>query len=641
MRLTSKVLLVLLLQVSLYLTAAGIFPWKEAHSSYPLAGTFPPMKGMTLIAWGAENYSSPDFDQSISNLAGIKANWVTFTVFWFMEHYTDTEMHRRPDLYTSSDSSLIHAIQKAHSLGIKVVLKPMVDVVDGTWRGSINPSNWTLWFQDYRNFVNYYASIAEANNVELFTVGTELRSSQTSAVEWRRVISDSRALYTKNLTYAANWDSYGTGGAWPITFWDALDYVGVDAYFPLTNSLNPTVSQLVSAWSYCTAPGWWGTGHNWTNELYLVYTQTGKKIVFTEIGYYSQDGTNTQPWGGFQPAHQIDLQEQADCYQAALEVFRNKTWFMGWFWWNWETDPDAGGPYDNWYPPQNKPAQSILNQYYLEVPPDIAVANATCSNSLVVQGEPVIVNVTTRNQGIYPETFNLTVYANATIVTTEEISLDNGTELTIPLSWDTASFEKGNYTVSAYAWPLQFETDISDNNFTDGVVDIESHDIAVTNVMFNKTVVGQGYTSSIIVTVVNNGDFAETFKVGAYADLIMINQSSDIVLASGHSTVLTMAWNTEGFTKGNYTISAFADSVPCEVSIADNRFVDGKMLVTIPGDTNGDQHVNAKDAVVLGTAFNSQQGQSAYWPNADINADGFINAKDAAILGSSFGRSWT
>lgn len=312
------------------------------------------MKGMTINAWSAEAYNSSDFDQTIANLADISTNWVTFTVFWFMNTSYVAEMQPRPDLYTASDSSLIHAIQKAHGLRMKVALKPMVDVVDGTWRGQISPSNWTLWFANYRSFINHYANFSKVNSVELFVIGTELKTSQPYESEWRQVISGVRTLFSGNVTYAANWDSYDTSS---LKFWDALDYVGVDAYFPLTNSYNPTVQQLINAWSFNYY------GRNWTNELYSTCKQTNKTMIFAEIGYCSQNGTNTQPWNWtFSPT--VDLQEQADCYQAALEVFEDKTWFKGWFWWDWETNPNAGGPIDIYYTPQNKPAQNILNQYY-------------------------------------------------------------------------------------------------------------------------------------------------------------------------------------------------------------------------------------------------------------------------------------
>jgi len=373
------------------------------------------MKGMTVNAWSAEAYNSSDFDNSMANLANLGANWVTFTVFWFMNTSYDMIMSPRPDLYTASDSSLEHAIQKAHGLNMQVALKPMVDVLDGTWRGSISPSNWTLWFANYASFIDYYANFSQANGVELFVVGCELRSSQSYVSNWRQVISGVRALFSGNLTYAANWDSYSvyskvpSYGWEPVTFWDALDYVGVDAYFPLTNSYNPTVEQLVGNWSQSNASGWWGTGFNWTNELYVTYANTGKKIIFTEIGYTSQNGTNTQPWTYVPPPTGIDLQEQADCYQACLEVFKDKTWFMGWFWWEWRTDPNAGGPNDTDYTPQNKPAQNILNQYY---------SSTTITFQAAGTSVPVTVNYT-RMTGNYTAASSLTVpiaSSNSTVI---------------------------------------------------------------------------------------------------------------------------------------------------------------------------------------------------------------------------------
>ena len=429
--------------------------------------TMPPMKGMTINAWSAEAYNSTDFDESITNLAGIEANWVTFTVFWFMNTSTGTTIQPRPDLYTASDTSLVHAIQKAHELEMQVALKPMVDVTDGSWRGTITPTSWSTWFANYRSFINHYAALGAANNVELFEVGTELRSSQSSESEWRQVITEARALFPGSLTYAANWDSYSTYSRLPqyaVQFWDALDYVGVDAYFPLTNSYTPTVTQIINAWTYSTASGWWGTGRNWTSELYSTHTLTGKNIIFTEIGYYSQDGTNTQPWTGFSPSHAIDLQEQADCYHAAIEAFRNETWFSGWFWWDWDTNPDAGGPTDNWYTPQNKPAQSVLDQYYNnEVPPDIAVTEVTTSKTVVGSGYSVTVNVTVENQGMYPETFNLTTYVDAALLRTLTLTLESGSSTVNTLVWDTAGFASGNYTILSQVDPLPSEVDTLDN----------------------------------------------------------------------------------------------------------------------------------------------------------------------------------
>ncbi|RLI43806.1 hypothetical protein DRO69_08810, partial [Candidatus Bathyarchaeota archaeon] len=317
------------------------------------------LHGMTINAWSAEGYHSNDFDQSIENLARTGVNWVAFTVFWYMKTYNDTYIRRTNK--TASDSSLKYAIQRAKDLGLNVMLKPMIDVEDGKWRGEIAPSDWAKWFENYRVFINYYADFAQANNVDLFVIGTELTSSQPMVKDWEEVIDDVKARFSGKITYAANWDAFDTTN---VKFWDKLDYVGVDAYFPLTGLLEPTVQQLKNAWYYSTAPGC--IGRNWVNELHNVFQETGKKIVFTEIGYTSQNGTNMQPYQ-LNVSNQFDGEEQADCYTAAFEVFRDKAWFAGWFWWAWEIDPEAGKENDPkthlGYTPQNKKAENVIMNY--------------------------------------------------------------------------------------------------------------------------------------------------------------------------------------------------------------------------------------------------------------------------------------
>jgi hypothetical protein len=427
------------------------------HEVSDSAAVTQPMKGMTLNAWSYEAYNSSDFDQSIENLADTGANWILFTVFWFMDKYTDTDMHPRPELYTASESSLIHAIQKAHQLNMNVSLKPMVDVLDGYWRGQIQPSDWTLWFDNYRSFINHYADLAETNHVELYVVGTELRSSQIFESQWRQVIGNVSARFDEKLTYAANWDSYGTG---QIRFWDALDYVGVDAYFPLTSMYSPTAIQLTNAWEYCTRSGY--VGRSWTNELFNVHLQTGKQVLFTEIGYCSQNGTNISPWDwNISPI--VDTQEQADCYHAALEALKPASWFEGWFWWNWETDPNAGGPTERHYTPQNKPAQQVISQYYLETHPDIALLSIVPLKQVSGRGRILPINVTMENQGASAENCNLTVYANNTAISFEEITLENMSRRSQLCLWNIGTVSFGNYSISAQVTPLESEIDISDN----------------------------------------------------------------------------------------------------------------------------------------------------------------------------------
>ncbi len=124
-----------------------------------------------------------------------------------------------------------------------------------------------------------------------------------------------------------------------------LDYIGVLGYFPMTKINDPTVEELKSAW----------IEKGILSRLEALSEKFQKPIIISEIGYDSCDGTNMHPAAPVTP--DIDLQEQADCYQAAFEVLLGQPWLKGIFWWMWGADPAAGGPNNSDRTPQNKPAE--------------------------------------------------------------------------------------------------------------------------------------------------------------------------------------------------------------------------------------------------------------------------------------------
>jgi hypothetical protein len=102
---------------------------------------------------------------------------------------------------------------------------------------------------------------------------------------------------------------------------------------------------------------------------------------------------------------------------------------------------------------------------------NVAIANVTSYNIVVSQGYSLNITVTAADPGEYPETFNVTVYANTTIVGTQTVNnLPNGTSTVLNFIWNTTGFAEGNYTISAYAWPVPGETNTADNTFTDGTI---------------------------------------------------------------------------------------------------------------------------------------------------------------------------
>ncbi len=101
---------------------------------------------------------------------------------------------------------------------------------------------------------------------------------------------------------------------------------------------------------------------------------------------------------------------------------------------------------------------------------DVAVTNVASSKTAVGQGFSASMNVTVANQGFFTETFNVTAFANATIIGSEDVTLSAGDSTTIMFLWNTTGFAYGNYTLSAYAWPVPGETDTADNNLTGGTI---------------------------------------------------------------------------------------------------------------------------------------------------------------------------
>jgi len=314
------------------------------------AGQVVKQKGMSFVAWWPGLYSSPNGDQALSELREAGPDWISLIVTRYQDTIASTTIYASPG--TPTDEDLVHVINRAHSLGMKVMLKPHLDLANDPthWRGDIgvgfSEADWTAWFISYKDFINHYAQLAQTYGADQFCVGTELVSTKLRAADWQSVIAGVRAIFTGPLTYAAN-----PGDEASITWWDKLDFIGFDVYYALTNKNDPTLAELKAGWMPIAA------------TLKSLSETWGKPILITEIGYSSQDGANQHPWqsGTSDP---LDLQEQADLYQALFETFYNQAWFAGVFWFPWETDPLVGGPCDKTATPHDKPAEDVLRLWY-------------------------------------------------------------------------------------------------------------------------------------------------------------------------------------------------------------------------------------------------------------------------------------
>ncbi len=317
-------------------------------------------KGVSLVAWTKEGYRNVNSAKSMERLVPLGVEWVCLVSTWFQDRCESTKIYPLKEK-TPSDESILFAIEKLHDLNLKVMLKPHLDVIEsgGKWRGEIgcdNPADWQAWFSSYTDFILHYARMAEQKNVQMFCIGTELTNATISQPAlWRDLIRKVREIYAGQITYAANWyEGYDY-----ITFWDALDYAGVDAYFPLVGPAEPTKEQLVQIWK------------DWLEMLKVWQKQIDKPVIFTEIGYKSSAEANDEPWKHL-PAGRVDLQLQADCYEALLETFYDEPWFYGIYWWYWGVNPNMGGKFHRGFTPQNKLAQEVIRQWYRKAVPQKA-----------------------------------------------------------------------------------------------------------------------------------------------------------------------------------------------------------------------------------------------------------------------------
>ena len=167
------------------------------------------------------------------------------------------------------------------------------------------------------------------------------------------------------------------------------------------------------------------------------------------------------------------------------------------------------------------------------------------------------------------------------------------------------------------------------------------HDIAIVNMTSSKTVVGQGFTLTINLTIQNQGHFWEDFNLILYYNSTLL-ANNRTYLHAGTSTIITFTWNTTGVPYGNYTITANTTILQGETDTADNTFTDGMVLVTIPGDVNGDGVVDLFDAATCSAHWypGPPIGPLSYDVNADINNDGNVDILDAAIVNAHWGQTW-
>ncbi len=166
----------------------------------------------------------------------------------------------------------------------------------------------------------------------------------------------------------------------------------------------------------------------------------------------------------------------------------------------------------------------------------------------------------------------------------------------------------------------------------------DTHDVTINQLKPSRTLIGEGYAVDLNVSVQNNGFFEETFNVTIYANATIL-QTKPLTLRSKEDISFMLAWNTTGFPRGNYAISAYAWPVQGEVDITDNNSTDNWLFITIAGDLDADRDVDIFDIVTIAGSYGSTEGEPRYDGNCDIDGDGDVDIFDIVIAAGNYGES--
>ncbi len=298
---------------------------------------------------------SKESDKSLDRMIDAGTDWVALIPIWYQDDRYSTMIYPKA-IDTPSDESLRHTIRYLQERGVHIMLKPYIDCEDGTWRAEIEPRDWSEWFESYREFIWHYAEVAEEEGVELFCVGCEyISSDSTQEEEWGKTIAGIKERYSRELTYSANWSDYQE-----VCFWDELDYIGIDAYFPLGKNEDADIDELVDGWEREL-----DTIEQWRNDA----GYTDKMVILTEVGYRSTVATWTSP--GFVDDFDVSLNDQELAFLSLFLTAPARPWIQGLFIWWWDNPSTAdwkGGRNDNGYTPKGKPAEKLIRYYYNSYP---------------------------------------------------------------------------------------------------------------------------------------------------------------------------------------------------------------------------------------------------------------------------------
>lgn len=299
-------------------------------------------------------YGSDACHEQLIRLKALGARWVALNDFAYMRSISSPQVVSRRD-GSLTEADLTKTIQDAHAAGLKVMLKPHLwsrEFYQGKWHGDIamtSEADWDEFFRQYGDYILQQARVAQATKAEALCIGLEYVQASKQEARWRKLIAEVRKVYDGHLTYSAAFAEWKD-----VKFWDALDSVGISAYFPIAKNDNPNDAEIRAGWDQVY------------RQLEDFHKQTDKPLWFLELGYTRCVTAGRQPW-----SYEVTVPDeacQARLIRVALEEAQKRPYIKGVFLWKWFS-ADAFQRYEGFDPfaIQNNPqVLDVLKQLWLE-----------------------------------------------------------------------------------------------------------------------------------------------------------------------------------------------------------------------------------------------------------------------------------
>jgi hypothetical protein len=302
------------------------------------------IKGISVV--GAPK---PVNDTSFKALERINSNFACLIPYAFTpENKAQVITNYKYQWWGETPKGIKKCHKTADSMGLKTMIKPQLWIGHGAYTGHLNfatDEEWLSWEEQYLRYILKFAVLADSLKSEMFCIGTELGTSIEHRPKfWDKLIDSVKTVFTGKLTYAANWDDYKK-----VHFWSKLDYIGVDAYFPLCDN-ECSEHQITLAWKRIS------------KDLERFSNKYGKPILFTEFGYPSAAYALNEPWKTEKEPSNYEIQNLG--YQVFFEQVWPSSWLAGIFIWKWYPEPNQHRIAPNDFTPQGKPALKSIKEAF-------------------------------------------------------------------------------------------------------------------------------------------------------------------------------------------------------------------------------------------------------------------------------------